>query len=101
VGNRDARYAAGAIGIWEPGEPDEDAYAEWIRTAAAGFAPHCTGRSYINFQTADAAGAEIRDFVRPELLAGRRDQAGLRPREPVPHEPEHRRRSGGRKVVVY
>jgi len=67
VGNRDARYAAGAIGIWEPGEPDEDAYVEWIRTAGSRFAPHCTGRSYINFQTADAGGAEIRDSYGPNF----------------------------------
>ncbi len=67
VGNRDARYAAGAIGIWEPGDPDERAHAAWIRSAAERFAPHCTGRSYINFQTADESAAGTRAAYGPNF----------------------------------
>ena len=67
VGNRDARYAAGAIGIWEPGDPDEEAHAAWIRRAAERFATYCTGRTCINFQTADEGGASIRASYGPNF----------------------------------
>ena len=52
VGNRDALYACGAIGIWEPDAPG-DAYERWIRGAWERFKPFTTGGAYINFQTAD------------------------------------------------
>jgi FAD/FMN-containing dehydrogenase len=53
VGNRDARYACGAIGIWGPGEPREKEYRGWIRSAWERFRPFGTGGNYVNFQTAD------------------------------------------------
>ena len=60
VGNRDARYASGAIGIWEPDDPNEIAYQQWIRNAGERFRPYSTGATYINFQTADEGGEQIR-----------------------------------------
>jgi FAD/FMN-containing dehydrogenase len=53
VGNRDARYALGAIGVWDPGEPGADAFPQWIRDAHQRFHPFSTGGNYVNFQTAD------------------------------------------------
>jgi hypothetical protein len=53
VGNRDARFACGVNGMWEPGEPDAEAYRRWIRDGWARVRPFSTGRTYINFQTAD------------------------------------------------
>ena len=60
VGNRDARYACGAIGMWDPGDPDSDAYRAWIRAAWERFRPFSTGGNYVNFQTADEGDERIR-----------------------------------------
>jgi FAD/FMN-containing dehydrogenase len=53
VGNRDARYVSGVLGMWEPDEPNADAFRQWVRDAWARLRPFSTGRTYINFQTAD------------------------------------------------
>jgi hypothetical protein len=60
VGNRDARFAFGVNGMWEPGERDADAHRRWIRAAAEELRPYSTGASYINFQTADEDEARVR-----------------------------------------
>jgi len=60
VGNRDARFACGAIGMWEPDEPNEDAFRQWVRDAWVRFRPFSTGGNYINFQTADEGEERIR-----------------------------------------
>jgi FAD/FMN-containing dehydrogenase len=52
VGNRDARFACGVIGIWEPGADDE-AYRRWVREAYGRVRVHTTGGAYVNFQSAD------------------------------------------------
>jgi hypothetical protein len=53
VGNRDARYACGVIGIWKPDEPKADTFPQWVRDAWKRIRPFSTGGNYINFQTAD------------------------------------------------
>ncbi|WP_227355070.1 FAD-binding oxidoreductase [Haladaptatus salinisoli] len=53
VGNRDARFAYGAAGMWEPDDPDGERYREWVRDAWERFRRFSTGGNYINFQTAD------------------------------------------------
>jgi FAD/FMN-containing dehydrogenase len=53
VGNRDARYVCGALGMWPPGDPAAAAHRQWIRSAWERFRPFTTGGSYINFQTGD------------------------------------------------
>lgn len=53
VGNRDARYVLGTNGMWEPGEPQAPAFRQWIREAWERQRPFTTGRTYINFQSAD------------------------------------------------
>jgi FAD/FMN-containing dehydrogenase len=60
VGNRDARYALGAIGIWEPDDPDGDAHRAWVRSAWERFRPFSTGATYINFQSDDEGDDRIR-----------------------------------------
>jgi hypothetical protein len=60
VGNRDARYACGLIGCWEPGEPDADGFAGWVRDAWQRIRRFSTGGNYINFQTADEDEDRIR-----------------------------------------
>jgi FAD/FMN-containing dehydrogenase len=60
VGNRDARYALGAIGIWDPGQRGAAAFPDWIRSAWERFHPHSTGGTYVNFQTADEGDDRIR-----------------------------------------
>jgi FAD/FMN-containing dehydrogenase len=59
VGNRDARYAYGAIGIWDADERQDEAYERWIRDAWLRLEPFSTGGSYVNFQTADEDGGRI------------------------------------------
>ncbi|WP_458209930.1 FAD-binding oxidoreductase [Haladaptatus sp. NG-SE-30] len=53
VGNRDTRFAYGAIAQWEPDEPDAEAFKQWVRDAWERFRPYSTGGNYVNFQTAD------------------------------------------------
>ncbi|WP_416840157.1 FAD-binding oxidoreductase [Haloferax sp. DFSO52] len=53
VGNRDAHFAYGAAGMWEPSDPNGDEYKQWVRDAWAEFRPFSTGGNYINFQTMD------------------------------------------------
>lgn len=60
VGNRDARFAYAANGAWEPGEPDADAFRQWIRDAWERLRPFSTGGNYVNFQTADEGDDRIR-----------------------------------------
>jgi FAD/FMN-containing dehydrogenase len=60
VGNRDARFALGVIGMWEPDDPNADAFQQWIRDGWARVRPFSTGRTYINFQTADEDEERIR-----------------------------------------
>jgi len=60
VGNRDARFALGVTGMWEPGTPGADAFPQWVRDAWQRFRPFSTGGSYINFQTADEGDERVR-----------------------------------------
>ena len=60
VGNRNAQYVLGVNGMWEPNEPRADAYRQWIRDAWQRQRPFATGRTYINFQTADDSQERVR-----------------------------------------
>jgi FAD/FMN-containing dehydrogenase len=60
VGNRDARFAMGVNGMWEAGEPNADAFQQWVRDGWARVRPFSTGRTYINFQAADEGDERIR-----------------------------------------
>ncbi|MQA14510.1 MAG: FAD-binding protein [Pseudonocardiaceae bacterium] len=60
VGNRDARFALGIKGQWDPEEPDADAFRQWIRDAWKRLQPFSTGGNYINFQTDDEDDERIR-----------------------------------------
>jgi FAD/FMN-containing dehydrogenase len=60
VGNRDARYALGALGMWGPSEPDAAAFQHWVRSAWQRFRAFSTGGNYVNFQTADEDDSRVR-----------------------------------------
>ena len=60
VGNRDARYVLGVLGMWEPDEPRGEDFERWVRDAGARLRPFSTGRTYINFQTADEGDERVR-----------------------------------------
>jgi FAD/FMN-containing dehydrogenase/pimeloyl-ACP methyl ester carboxylesterase len=60
VGNRDAAFALGVLGRWEPGDPAADEHRRWIRAAGARLRPHSTGATYVNFQTADEGPERLR-----------------------------------------
>jgi FAD/FMN-containing dehydrogenase len=65
VGNRDARYAIGVNGMWGPDEPNAEEYRRWIREAWERLGPFSTGRTYVNFQTADEHEDRIRAAYGP------------------------------------
>ena len=60
VGNRDAHYVLGVLGMWEPGEPRAGEFEDWVRAAWERLRPFTTGGNYINFQTADEGEDRIR-----------------------------------------
>lgn len=60
VGNRDARFALGALGMWEPAEPNADMFQQWVRDAWKRVRPFSTGGNYVNFQTADEDEERVR-----------------------------------------
>ncbi len=59
VGNRDAHFAVGVIGIWEPDEPNAEPFPRWVREAWQRIRPFSTGGNYINFQTAEEDSARV------------------------------------------
>ena len=61
VGNRNAQFACGILGMWEPGNPSAKAYQQWVRKSWERIKPFSTGATYINFQTADEGEQRIRD----------------------------------------
>jgi FAD/FMN-containing dehydrogenase len=48
-------------GTWGPDEPDAEAFRRWTRHAWTRLRPFSTGRTYINFQTADEGEDRVRD----------------------------------------
>jgi FAD/FMN-containing dehydrogenase len=65
VGNRDARWVFGVKGKWHPDEPNADAFRQWTREAWTRLHPFSTGRTYINFQTADENDHRVRETYGP------------------------------------
>ncbi len=59
VGNRDIAYAVGVLGAWDADHADGPAFEQWVREAHASVRPFSTGRTYINFQTADEGDERI------------------------------------------
>jgi pimeloyl-ACP methyl ester carboxylesterase len=53
VGNRDARYACGVLGMWEPGEPAAREFRQSVDEAWTRLRPFGTGGNYVNFQLAE------------------------------------------------
>jgi FAD/FMN-containing dehydrogenase len=60
VGNRDARYALGAIGTWQPNPADDEPFRQWITGAWQRFRRFSTGGNYVNFQTGDEDESRVR-----------------------------------------
>ena len=46
--------------MWEPDEPNAGAFRQWVRDAWQRLRPFSTGRTYINFQTADEDEERVR-----------------------------------------
>ena len=67
VGNRDVRYVVGANGMWAPDEPNAEQYRQWIRQAWERIRPFSTGRTYVNFQTADEGADRVRATYGPNF----------------------------------
>ena len=97
TGTRATSSACKACG--SPDEPDGDAFrAVGPRRLGAGCGRSRPARTYINFQTADEDGRARPGDLRRQLRPPRRDQAEVRPGQPVAIEPEHPLKSanGGR-----
>jgi FAD/FMN-containing dehydrogenase len=60
VGNRDTRFAVGVKGRWQADGADADGFLRWVRDGGERVRPFSTGRTYINFQTADEGEDRIR-----------------------------------------
>jgi FAD/FMN-containing dehydrogenase len=60
VGNREARFAVGVKAYWRAGEPNADAFQQWVRDGWGRIRPFSTGRTYINFQTVEEDEQRIR-----------------------------------------
>jgi FAD/FMN-containing dehydrogenase len=60
VGNRDTRFAVGVKGRWEADGADADGFLRWVRDGGERLRPFSTGRTYINFQTADEGEDRVR-----------------------------------------
>jgi FAD/FMN-containing dehydrogenase/pimeloyl-ACP methyl ester carboxylesterase len=78
VGNRDARYVFGTLGMWPPAEPRAEAFRQWVRATGERAKPFSTGATYINFQTADEGDERVRatygaNFGRLARIKGKYD----------------------------
>lgn len=60
VGNRDAHFAIGVKAMWEPDSRSAEGAQHWVRSGWKRVRPFSTGRTYINFQTADEAEDRVR-----------------------------------------
>jgi FAD/FMN-containing dehydrogenase/pimeloyl-ACP methyl ester carboxylesterase len=60
VGNRDARFACGILGMWEASDPDAARHTRWVRDAGERLLPHSTGATYANFVGADEGADRLR-----------------------------------------
>ena len=46
--------------MWEPGETNADGFRQWVRDACERLRPFSTGRTYVNFQSADEGEERVR-----------------------------------------
>ena len=83
---RDARFACVIAGMW-PDPADNERNTAWVRDYWEAIHPHSEPGGYVNFMAGDDQ-ERIRDNYRGQLRPPGRGQAALRPREPVPDEPE-------------
>ena len=91
VGNRDARYACGVIGAWDPDEPDEDAFRDWVRAAGERCRRFSTRQLHQLPERRRGRGSDPR-VLRRQFRTPRGAQGAVRPGEPLPVEPQHRSR---------
>ena len=82
VGNRNARFACGVLGMWEPDDPEADVHRRWVRDTGERIVPYSTGATYANFLSADEGADRLRaaygaNFDRLLELKRRYDPDGL------------------------
>ena len=53
--------------MWEPDEPEAEEFRHWVRDAGKRVRPFSTGRTYINFQTADEGEQRVRATYGPNF----------------------------------
>ena len=84
---RNAHYIMNVHTRWR--DPAEDAACiGWARDLFQSAAKYALGSAYVNFMPDDEERPD-REGLRSKLPAPQRNQAALRPRQPLPVEPEH------------
>ena len=86
--HRQPGYNLALIGEWDD-PAATDANIAWVRETFAALEPYMAPQVYVNYLGDDDAG-RIRNAYGPNYDRLARAQAPLRPREPVPPQPEHR-----------
>ena len=71
-----------------PTRPTTSATSHWVRDYYAAIAPHSEAGGYVNFASPDDQD-KVAGQLRRQLPPAGRGQAALRPRQPLPPEPEH------------
>ncbi len=84
---RDANFATVIAGMW-PDEKDDERNIAWVRDYYEATAPFSEDGGYINFMAEDDQG-RIGANYRGNYDRLREVKADLRPRQPVPAQPEH------------
>ena len=78
VGNRDTRFAVGVKGRWQADGADTHGFLRWVRDGGE-LRPFSTGRTYINFQTADEGEDRVRATYADNFDLAGPGQAALTP----------------------
>jgi hypothetical protein len=94
--NRNAHFVMNVHARWRDKSQDSACVA-WARKLFERVAPFASGSVYVNFMPQDESDAV--DRIWRELPATGRNQAPLRPGQPVAHEPEHS--AGGLSVLAW
>ena len=84
---RDATFATVIAGMW-PDPADNEANIKWVRDYYDAVAPLSEEGGYVNFMSGDDQD-RIKANYKGQLRPADRGQAEVRPRQPVPPEPEH------------
>ncbi len=88
IGNRDARYIAGFAGTWPPATPPEP-HVTWVRGSWGAHPTILHRRELRQLPTRRRRSRSDRRRLPEQLSASPAHQGPVRPRKPIPGEPQH------------